>query len=336
MRPKQARGYCVVSTNPTFCSSFDSGYSDTTKRCKYMNMTSRRPFLVFAPLLLLFLVLATTVQGQSADPQTEILIVTAHPDDEALFAGSVFKMTHDHDIAVDLAVITDGAGGYKYSVLAESIYGLELTDPEVARQYLPGIRKQELMAGGSYIGLRNYYFFDQPDTGYTLDADSILSDVWDSAAVENWLTSTLDRQGYDFVLVHLPREETHGHHKGASILAIRAAANAQQRPVVLGGWFSLADDPKAQFAGLERYPITAVTTEGPQFHFNRLTPFGHNDRLNYQIVANWLIAEHKTQGTMQMLMGVGEIEDYWLFTENPADAHERAAQLFEMINSAQE
>ena len=49
--------------------------------------------------------------------------------------------------SVDLALITNGEGGYKYSTLAEDIYGLELTDEEVGRKYLPDIRKKELEAG---------------------------------------------------------------------------------------------------------------------------------------------------------------------------------------------
>ncbi|NND72710.1 MAG: PIG-L family deacetylase [Rhodothermales bacterium] len=288
------------------------------------------------PIILVLVVASTTPPNAAAQllDGTEVLIVTAHPDDEALFGGIVYRLTKELGAKVDLAVVTDGAGGYKYSVLAEPLYGLNLTDPAIAREYLPGIRKRELMSGGKYIGLRNYYFFDQPDTGYTLFADSILSDVWDSPAVKEWLVSTMNKGGYDFVLVHLPREGTHGHHKSASILALRAARDAKVRPVVLGAWISTKDAEEAiSFTGLPKYPITSVTTENPIFHFDRTRTFGFNDRLNYKIVINWLIAEHKTQGTMQMLMNGGDIEDFWLFEENPEDSFSRTAELFEAVNA---
>lgn len=291
-----------------------------------------RSIILFGLLFLVFPWPSAAQNTEHVDSQ-EVLIITAHPDDEALFGGLVYKMTHDHNVAVDLAVITDGAGGFNYSQLAESIYGLDLTDPEIAREYLPGIRKRELMAGGRFIGLRNYFFFDQPDTGYTLDPDTILTDVWDATAVEEWLTATLDRNGYEFVLVHLPRAETHGHHKSATILALRAAQKASEQPVVLGGWFSRpSDEQNSVFDSLDGYPVTEVATDRAQFHFNRLTPFGPNDRLNYHIVVNWLIAEHKTQGTMQMLMNMADVEAYWLFKANPDDAFERANALFEKVN----
>ena len=279
-------------------------------------------------------ILPLVLVAQAPLADTEVLIVTAHPDDEALFGGIVYRLTKELGAKVDLAVVTDGAGGYKYSVLAESIYGLKLTDPAVAREYLPGIRKRELMAGGKFIGLRNYYFFDQPDTGYTLFADSILTDVWDASAVKSWLVTTMDKGNYDFVLVHLPREGTHGHHKSASILGLRAARDTKSRPVVLGAWISSKEaESPLSFSGLDKYPITKVTSEHPSFHFDRTRTFGYNDRLNYKIMINWLIAEHKTQGTMQLLMSAGDIEDFWLFVDNPADAHERASALFEEVNS---
>ncbi len=271
--------------------------------------------------------------AQSPSAEYRVLIVTAHPDDEALFAGSVYRLSNELDARVDLAVVTDGAGGFRYSILAEKIYGLNLTDPAVAKEYLPGIRKKELIAGGKFIGLRNYYFFDQPDTGYTLNPDSILSDVWDAGAVETWLVSLINRNQYDFVFVHLPRAETHGHHKSASILALEAARRADIPPVVLGAWISSkSDSTTSTFSSLDGYPITQVQTPAAAYHFDRTTPFGHDDRLNYQIVANWLIAEHKTQGTMQLFMGYGDVEDFWIFESNPEDAVSRTESLFKKIN----
>ena len=104
-------------------------------------------------LLVIFsIVFITFALSPAANAQTDsgprAWIVTAHPDDEVNFAVTVYKITHDLHGVVDLALVTNGEGGYKYSTLAESVYGLELTDEKVGRQYLPTIRKQELMAGG--------------------------------------------------------------------------------------------------------------------------------------------------------------------------------------------
>ncbi|MEO6694508.1 MAG: PIG-L family deacetylase, partial [Ignavibacteria bacterium] len=82
------------------------------------------------------------------DSSPKILIVTAHPDDDAAMAGVNYKIVHDLKGTVDLALITNGEGGYKYSTLAEPIYGLELTEESIGRKYLPEIRKKELEAGG--------------------------------------------------------------------------------------------------------------------------------------------------------------------------------------------
>jgi LmbE family N-acetylglucosaminyl deacetylase len=60
---------------------------------------------------------------------------------------------------VDLALMTNGEGGYRYSTLGNFIYNKELDKEEVGRAYLPAIRKQELMSGGEIVGIRNYYLF---------------------------------------------------------------------------------------------------------------------------------------------------------------------------------
>ena len=114
--------------------------------------------------LILAFSLLSVVKAQT--PPT-VLIVIAHPDDETGFAATVYKITHELHGNVDLALITNGEGGYKYSTLAEDYYHLELTDEKVGRENLPRIRKQELMNAGKIIGIRNYFFLDQWDRKYT-------------------------------------------------------------------------------------------------------------------------------------------------------------------------
>ncbi|HZF12497.1 MAG TPA: PIG-L family deacetylase, partial [Thermoanaerobaculia bacterium] len=84
----------------------------------------------------------------AAQPWPNVLLVTAHPDDDALFGGAVYKITHQLGGRVDLFLVTNGEGGFHYSTLSEPIYGLKLSDEKIGREYLPGIRKRELLAGG--------------------------------------------------------------------------------------------------------------------------------------------------------------------------------------------
>ncbi len=272
---------------------------------------------------------------EQSDDRPAVLVVTAHPDDEGLFAATIYRLAVELGCRVEVALITDGAGGYRFSTLAERIYGLELTNPEVAKEYLPAIRKQELMRGGRLVGIRNYHFLDQTDSGYTQDPDSILADVWDGEYVFERLTTIMREGAFDFVFTHLPLPTAHGHHKSASILAIRAASTMEgSRPVVLGSWIANKDDaaPLA-YAPLDRYPISATTAAEAGWEFDRTREIGLDGRLNYKIPVNWLIAEHKSQGTMQMLVNAGDLERFWLYKENPADAGERTDALFALINT---
>lgn len=266
----------------------------------------------------------------------DVLLVVAHPDDEAMFAATVYKITHTLKGKVDLALVTDGSGGFRYAQLAEPIYDLELTDERIARHHLPAIRKQELLSGGRIIGLRNYFFLDQPDPKYTENVDTVLNHVWAADRVRSRLREIMQRGAYDFVFVHLPIPNFHAHHKAASILALEAASAlaSADRPVVLGSFVGSRNDSTRFFREFHEhpgYPITRVTSNRPPYTFDRLQPLSPDGRLNYQIVVNWLIAEHKTQGTMQLLVNQGDLERFWLFEANGSEAAARAEALFRQL-----
>ncbi len=270
------------------------------------------------------------------EPPPEVLIVVAHPDDDAMFAGAVHKITHTLGGSVDLALVTDGSGGFRYAQLAEPIYGLPLTDEATARRYLPAIRKRELMAGGAIVGIRNYFFLDEYDHAYTENVDTVLTHVWDADRVRDRLRAIMQRDAYDFVFVHLPIEQFHAHHKAASILALEAATAlpAETRPIVLGTFVGTAGDSALlDYTGLPEYPITRVRRDVGPFVFDLTEPLDPMERLDYRIVVNWLIAEHKSQGTMQLLMrGEGmDLERFWYFAANPPERAAEATQLFERL-----
>ncbi len=290
----------------------------------------KRVLLILAALLPL---LASALIAQT-DTTVRVLIVTAHPDDETGFAATVYKITHDLRGQVDLALITNGEAGFKYSTLSESIYGLELTDEKVGRNYLPSIRKRELMSAGKIIGIRNYYFFDQQDNTYTLNVDSVFRHVWDIPLIKKRLHDIMTAGDYDYVFVLLPTEDTHAHHKGATILALETVSEmkAGKRPVILGGSVSAKNDTAQRaFTGLGGYKVTGIKSGGPSFAFDRTQKFGFRDRLDYRIIVNWEIAEHKSQGTMQTLMNLGELENFWYFDINDPAMIPATRGLFERL-----
>ena len=85
-------------------------------------------------ITLLFALFSVHLFAQLSPAPPKVLIVIAHPDDETGFAATVYKITHEMKGTVDLLLVTNGEGGYKYSTLAEPIYGLELTDEKIGRE----------------------------------------------------------------------------------------------------------------------------------------------------------------------------------------------------------
>lgn len=288
--------------------------------------------------LLFFLLISTSLSAQNntLDYNPKILLVTAHPDDDALFSATVWKTTKLLGGTVDLALMTNGEGGYKYSTLGNYIYGKELDQEEVGRDYLPGIRKKELIAGGSIVGIRDYFFFDQQDFYYTQDIEETL-EKWDTLPIEERLAEIIEREDYDFVFMMLPFDGNHGHHKAATLLALQAIKSLpeSERPIALPAFVRRsAEDEGVDYKMMEGYPITKVRPN-TTFEFDRNQKFGFNDRLDYNIIANWVIAEHKSQGTMQLLMQNGVIEQYWFSELNSDTDLKKTERFFEVINAVE-
>jgi LmbE family N-acetylglucosaminyl deacetylase len=272
------------------------------------------------------------------DYQPKVLLITAHPDDDALFSATVFKTTKLLGGVVDLALMTNGEGGYKYSTLGNYIYGKELDKEEVGRDYLPGIRKKELMAGGDIVGIRNYFFFDQQDFYYTLDVEETM-EKWNADPIIDRLAEIIKREQYDFVFLMLPFAEFHGHHKASAVIGLEAISKLPEkdRPIALQSMIRRGgNSPADNFTVLEGYPKTEISKE-EVFSFDRNQTFGYDDRLNYNIIANWVIAEHKSQGTMQLLSQTSEggIEEYYFVKMNSKDGLGKTRRYFEAVNAAQ-
>ncbi|MEM7308240.1 MAG: PIG-L family deacetylase [Planctomycetota bacterium] len=275
--------------------------------------------------------------GEPGAPR--LLAVVAHPDDETAFAATLFKAATHLGAACDVVVLTNGEGGFKYATLAERLYGRELTDEPVGRAHLPEIRRDEMLAGARLLGVRDVYFFNQADHRYTQDVDEVLgegAEVWDLAAVRATLVELLLSGEYDFVLTHAPTPTTHAHHQAASLLAVEAAARLApaERPVLLAAQTAELGEATAPAPATVDRP-GALLLDAPPLLFDRTQPFGHRDRLDYRIVVNWVIAEHKSQGTMQLAVNGRPLERFFLYAANAKGARERAEAFFEALRGAQ-
>lgn len=219
-------------------------------------------------------------------------------------------------------------------MLAEPIYGKTLATEAQARQYLPAVRKQEMLAGGEILGFRNIFFLDALDHMYTQNVDTVIHHVWDFEDLVERVANIVSQRDYDFVFTLLPMEFQHRHHKAATVAALEAISNLDNPPVVLGG---LPSTPTAAdtlaFDGLTGYPITSVTSRQPAHQFDRRNPLESDSLLTYHVVVNWHIAEHKSQGTVQNLVDEWDLENFWIYSANPDDAEERTRRLFDRLNA---
>ncbi len=67
---------------------------------------------------------------------------------------------------------------------------------------------------------------------------------------------------------------------------------------------------------------------------DRNSSFGFKSSLNYKVIVNWEIAEHKSQGSMQTYMGRGDIENFWYFDINDRSMLEKTSALFKRLNES--
>jgi N-acetylglucosamine malate deacetylase 2 len=293
--------------------------------------------LAFPAFLLVALFTSATIAQNGASPRelarkpARVLLVVAHPDDEYEVAGTVYRISKELSGTVDQVIITDGEAGYRYSSLATPYYGIDLTDEAVGRARLPGIRKEEAQRAGRILGIHHQWFLNEKDDRFTLDAGQSLHGSWHEERILRVLQQRLSKGHYDFVFVLLPSEQTHGEHKAASILALKAVEHlpVSRRPIVLGAQAG-GGDP-APYQSLSGYPLTATDSLRPQFQFDRNTRFGYQQSLSYQIVVDWVIAEHKSQGLFQTRCQQDRFENFWLFTVNGTSAAGEAKSLFAAV-----
>ena len=135
------------------------------------------------------------------------------------------------------------------------------------------------------------------------------------------------------MLTLLPTEKTHGHHKMATILALEAIneLHIDNPPIILSGKSIPGNEIAPDFDYLKDFPITKISLNSPKFEFDRTQSFSYKNKLNYKIIANWAIAEHKSQGTMQLLMNKVDIEIYYYYSLNSDSSVEKTVLFFESL-----
>ena len=255
--------------------------------------------------------------------------MVAHPDDEYAFAATTYRLVRESGWIADQVIVTDGESGYRYAALAETYYGEALMKDGEGRAHLASIRKEEVQRAGKILGIRHHYFLDQKDLGFDTDASSAQTGSWDRASIRRFLAGLLARERYDAIFTLLPTPQTHGHHRAATVLALEAVSNlpSDERPLIFGVETRSKSDPALTFAELPGQSLTRTVDPAPVVTFDRAAAFGYRNALNYQIVVNWVIAEHKSQGLFQNDYSREEYEQFWLFEVSGKDAIERLPHL---------
>ena len=262
-----------------------------------------------------------------------VLVVTAHPDDETGVSVTMFKITKELKGTVDMAVMTDGGGGFADSQLGAIYFGLNLTDSIVARTHLPMIRKQEILNAGKIMGVRNIYFMEQPDDLYSTDITPYITGKnWNIPYVESRMDKLLAERQYDFIITMLPHAGQHGHHKTSVMMALRAVQRYKgpNKPIIIAGNPGREGMKPMEFSMLDGYPETKIKADAPKFTLNRAFRFAENDKLSYKIVADWVISEYKSQGAIQE-NGIHrtDFETYHYYDMNDASGIAKVQKLFD-------
>lgn len=265
----------------------------------------------------------------AAEPSRgKLLIVAAHPDDEYAFTAATYRLVRECGWIADQVVLTNGESGYRYAALAETFYGVSLAPTPEGRARLAEIRKTEAANAGKILGIRRHYFLDQRDLGFEADAAAADTGNWDRPHLQTFLLELLRREHYDAIFTLLPTGGTHAHHRAATLLVLEAVSHLPgERPLVLGADPRGQDDPIPTFAGLPQEPLTRTVSAAAALVFDRDTLFGYREALSYQIVVNWLIAEHKSQGLFQNDYNRHRFEDFWLFQVSGEGAMQRLDEL---------
>ena len=98
-------------------------------------------------------------------------------------------------------------------------------------------------------------------------------------------------------------------------LEIVDALPADNRPAIIAATLAKTLPVPEPFPGQPACPLTMMAVDNP-WTFDREVKFGYREQLDYQVVINWSIAAHKSQGTMHHLMNTFRYELFYPYTMN--------------------
>lgn len=263
------------------------------------------------------------------------LVVVAHPDDEYYCAGTVYRLTRELGAVVDQLTVTNGESGFRFSHLAEQFYGISLTNPEAARTCLPEIRRREALAASRILGIRTHRFLNQLDDRCE-DDDLLLGQVWNRSEIASALRSLLSRERYGVVFTILPTAATHPHHRLVTQIVVDVVQEMDPpvAPLVLGAEATESVHP-LEYSVRPREGAACVQHRvAPDIVFDRRQSVGATHHARYDVIVNWVIAEHKSQGLFQHEVGRHRYECFWLLNRDAQGARRRLSPLGESISGA--
>ncbi len=112
---------------------------------------------------------------------------------------------------------------------------------------------------------------------------------WNVFAISTFLFKKLEEGNYDAVISLFPSQETHGHHKAATLLLFRMIKQMQPdiQPTFLGAIPS--NTPLVAGAKqLRDFREITLREDLPPLVLDKEAKFGFKERLTHQIIVNWV------------------------------------------------
>jgi hypothetical protein len=174
---------------------------------------------------------------------------------------------------------------------------------------------------------------DKNDSPRSTDEQEAEHDGLNPLLVTAKIAALIRQERYKYIFVDLPRATTHGYHQAAALLTAAAIQSLPQNlhPVLLG-----FDTDASNFIPPSIVQKTQRWESVASYAFDRTSTFGYHNALSYQIVVNWMIAEHKSQGLLQTWENKDPKEYIWIDSSSTPQAQSLAGSLFQSLGTSAE
>ena len=188
----------------------------------------------------------------AADPINDVVVFTAHPDDESMYAGGTLATLRDRGHSIALVILSHGEGG---RLLVPDTEGHVVENRSHSCAEVAGLRDREMQCVARLLRADLHYLFDATsnlDYGFDTEPERTLA-RWNTsvpgglAEIERRLRDQVRKRRPAVVLTldvrNDPSGNQHSHHRAIGMLVQRASAN----------------DP--EFARTERWSFAPQDTE---------------------------------------------------------------------------